>query len=57
MNRANRLLMDYSFPKLGLEVGVDSVGMVETLVAVRWTFQELLAARVGHLLLKWLVDP
>jgi hypothetical protein len=44
--------MDYSFPKLGSEVGVGAVGVVETSAAVRQAFWELLAARVGHLLLK-----
>jgi hypothetical protein len=51
-NRANRLLMDYFFPDLGLEAGVGAVWVVETLAAARQTFQELLAARVGHSFLK-----
>jgi hypothetical protein len=49
--------MDYSFPELGSEVGVGLVEVVEVSVAARWTFQELLAARAGHLFLKLLVDP
>jgi hypothetical protein len=51
-NRANRLLIDYSFTELGSEVGVGAVGVVETMVVVRWAIRELLVARVGHLLLK-----
>jgi hypothetical protein len=34
-NRANRLLMDYSFPELGSEAGEGAVGVVETSVAAR----------------------
>jgi hypothetical protein len=44
--------MDYSFLELGSEVGVGAVGVVEISAVVRGTFQELLAARVGHSFLK-----
>jgi hypothetical protein len=46
------LLIDYSFPKLGLEVAAGSVKVVEILVVVSLIFQELLAARAGHSFLK-----
>jgi hypothetical protein len=49
--------MDYSFPELGSDIGAGLVKVVEILVAVRQVFWELLAARVGHLFLKWLADP
>jgi hypothetical protein len=57
MNRANRLLMDYSFHEVGLEVGVGLVEVVDIFMAARQIFQELLAARAGYLFLKWSVDP
>jgi hypothetical protein len=56
MNRANGLLMDYSFPELGSEGGAGVVGVVEISVAARQIFWELLAARVGHSFLKWSAD-
>jgi hypothetical protein len=49
--------MDYSFPELGSEVGVGLVEVIEISVVVRCIFWELLAARAGHLFLKWLADP
>jgi hypothetical protein len=52
MNRANRLLMDYFFHEVGLEVGVGLVEIVDIFMAARQIFQELLAARAGCLFLK-----
>jgi hypothetical protein len=57
MNRANMLLIDYSFHKLGLEVGAGLVEVVDIFMAARQIFQELLVARAGYLFLKWSVDP
>jgi hypothetical protein len=50
-------LIDDSFAEMGSEVGAGSVEVVEISVAVRQSFQELLAARAGHSFLKWSADP